>query len=929
MASTYHTEIQALYVAYFNRPADYLGLAYWESVVEAAAAGAGSSQAAIDAAVTKSLGQISAGFAASAEYQTEYAGLDNEHVVGQVYTNLFGHLPDLPGLLFWSNAIRAGHVTLASAVTQIAAGAQGSDLVTYDNKVTAAAAFTDELDTGEEVLAYSGAEALAAAKAFIAGITTDASLAAALVPATLAASVEAVVEAGTPEVPALTFALTTGVDAGAAFTGANGNDTYNANSVLTLAALSALDNLNGGFGTDTLNVVDTNVIATVASVTVKNIEVVNVTGASDVTMDTSSWEGVQNLNVISSGVVDLTADTATTVAVTNGTDDTVDVTGGGGVLSIETGAAAITASAAANAFTSAVISGGTTVAISDKSGAAAGIGSTLTTASISGQTGLATLTGKGLTTVNLASNAGTGSATIVNATAEHTLTLGVNAVTGGVAITDATATAVVINATGAKSTTASNINLTAVLAETLTVNTAAALTLTTTSLAAADVLESLVVTGAGSFTGDLSGIASLETANASASTGANSVTVDGTVTAYTGGAGVDTVTLVVTATEAISGGAGSADVLVLNGTAAVAQIGTKATDFEVLQLGAAANGSYVATGFSKLVTGAVAAASTFTGVAANTTLTVNAAPGFATGVTYLDATGSADVMNLIVTNTATIAANTITAAGIETINVTATDSSATAADAQHTLTLATASATTVNVGGNAGLTLSNAAAVLVAAFDASANTSVAASGFGVSYTSANVTGNVTLTGGTGDDILNASATIVTKVATINAGTGADTVVGGLGADVINAGAGNDIVTGGGKGDTLTGGTGNDVFKYLLTTDSSPVSYDTITDFSAKTATVAGDTISLALATFGGAATMGTVSVASNGSLALAALGAAAHGANVVNFALDASTGTLYIDGQGVAADFTSDGTADMAIILTGVTTLTASAFVFA
>jgi hypothetical protein len=66
----------------------------------------------------------------------------------------------------------------------------------------------------------------------------------------------------------------------------------------------------------------------------------------------------------------------------------------------------------------------------------------------------------------------------------------------------------------------------------------------------------------------------------------------------------------------------------------------------------------------------------------------------------------------------------------------------------------------------------------------------------------------------------------------------------------------------------------------------------------------------------------------NGTLALAALGAATTGAAVLNAALDAATGTLYIDGYNQAGDTGgADGTADMAILLTGVSTITADAFV--
>ncbi|MCC6073470.1 DUF4214 domain-containing protein [Massilia sp. GCM10020059] len=183
MATTYHTEIQKLYVAYFNRPADPGGLAFWEGVVEAAN---GSTTA------------VAAAFAASAEYQAEYAGMSTADIINQIYINLFGRSAEPTGLAFWANAVANGAVTIDTAVTTIAAGAQGTDKVAFDSKVTYASAFTAALDTPAEQAGYAGEFANDAAKAIVAGIKTAAQLTAALVPATLAASVAAVIDASVP-----------------------------------------------------------------------------------------------------------------------------------------------------------------------------------------------------------------------------------------------------------------------------------------------------------------------------------------------------------------------------------------------------------------------------------------------------------------------------------------------------------------------------------------------------------------------------------------------------------------------------------------------------------------------------------------------------------------------------------------------------------
>jgi hypothetical protein len=73
------TALQKLYVAYFNRPADPDGLAYWGSVLNAGSA---------------NLNSVSAAFARSPEYQNIFANLDATQIVTRIYHNLFARAPD-------------------------------------------------------------------------------------------------------------------------------------------------------------------------------------------------------------------------------------------------------------------------------------------------------------------------------------------------------------------------------------------------------------------------------------------------------------------------------------------------------------------------------------------------------------------------------------------------------------------------------------------------------------------------------------------------------------------------------------------------------------------------------------------------------------------------------------------------------------------
>jgi hypothetical protein len=183
MATQYDTAIQQLYVAYFNRPADAAGLAFWGNV---ATNNGGSTTA------------ISAAFASSTEYQVAYNQTTNAGVVTQIYQNLFGRPPEAAGLAFWVKALTDKSITVDNMVTTIATAAQGADKVAFDSKVVVANAFTAALDTPAEQAGYAGADANTAAKALLSGIKTAAQATAAIVPATLDASVAAVIKAGVP-----------------------------------------------------------------------------------------------------------------------------------------------------------------------------------------------------------------------------------------------------------------------------------------------------------------------------------------------------------------------------------------------------------------------------------------------------------------------------------------------------------------------------------------------------------------------------------------------------------------------------------------------------------------------------------------------------------------------------------------------------------
>ncbi len=131
-----------------------------------------------------------------------------------------------------------------------------------------------------------------------------------------------------------TFTLTTGIDSGAKFTGGAGNDTFEA----TNSTLTALDNLDGGAGSDTLNVSDIGAsAATFANVTVANIETLNLTsiaGLNNGAIDTTSgFTGLTAANIVlaapaANQSVTVAAATAADVRVSTQAANNITVLGG-------------------------------------------------------------------------------------------------------------------------------------------------------------------------------------------------------------------------------------------------------------------------------------------------------------------------------------------------------------------------------------------------------------------------------------------------------------------------------------------------------------------------------------------------------------------------------------------------------------------------
>lgn len=273
-------------------------------------------------------------------------------------------------------------------------------------------------------------------------------------------------------------------------------------------------------------------------------------------------------------------------------------------------------------------------------------------------------------------------------------------------------------------------------------------------------------------------------------------------------------------------------------------------------------------------------------------------------------TGTSDVLNLSLKSADVLLGGTIGATNVETVNIVTTDSNTTAHN--NSLTLVASSATTIKVSGNAGLNLTNADNAKVTSFDASGVTAGS-----VTFASANATttASVNIKGGAGDDLLTGNA----AKDTIIAGAGKDTVNGGAGADTITLGAGNDKYV-------LANSTHSTVLAKDVITDFVANKYGQGTDGAATTAgatadstKINGDLIDLDAVNVLNLVKVAVVGNAVDAQLAIQALYEDSAD-TTVNVALDSATGNLYID-------LDNNGSVDSMIQLTGVTTITEAAFV--
>jgi hypothetical protein len=526
-------DIQALYIAYFNRPADTLGLKFWTD----AANNAGSIQA------------IAGAFSSSAEYTETYAGMSTAERINTIYQNLFGRDAEPDGIVFWGNALDTGYLNIGNIAYQIFQGAQNADKVAVESKVTAAAAFTTSLDTSAEIVGYSGKAANGVASDWLKTIVNKATLdAATTADALLAVSTAATAAHDGQNNTGTTFSATVAIDT---ILGTNGNDIVNVFASGTKAdgtngsTLSANDSIDGGAGIDTLNLEVLSGLNASQVGTIKNVEIINISGADLISTDVAGtptlglinatkYQGSTNINILSA-------------------TDAVTVTGlAGKTLGVGAGyeAATITADFNAAAATVALtdVATGLTVDIFNAKSTTLSLSGTV--ADDDGDAGTVTVTNTGAKVATL--NLNLKSDAVVSVSTLAGLTSIVSTGAASVDVSDA-GTSVQSVTTGAGDDAVSISFATSAASGSVAAKNA------TVSTGAGDDVITVATTGNG-----------LTTVDAGAGDDDITVTKAAGALSISGGAGDDTVTLLGDAlaiTDVIDGGAGN-DTIALAGTTA-------------------------------------------------------------------------------------------------------------------------------------------------------------------------------------------------------------------------------------------------------------------------------------------------------------------------------------------------------------------------
>jgi hypothetical protein len=137
--------VQQLYIAYYGRPADAAGLAYWTQQIDSNGS---------------SVESVIGAFENSEEAQALHGPSQSVQAhITNLYMAFFGQEPDLAGMAYWNQVWESGSLTTGGLTLAILNAATGLAQDQIDERVQLANAFTAEM--GDAGYQYTGAAAVA------------------------------------------------------------------------------------------------------------------------------------------------------------------------------------------------------------------------------------------------------------------------------------------------------------------------------------------------------------------------------------------------------------------------------------------------------------------------------------------------------------------------------------------------------------------------------------------------------------------------------------------------------------------------------------------------------------------------------------------------------------------------------------------------
>jgi hypothetical protein len=125
--------VQKSYVAYYGRPADPAGLAYWAGRMDKEGG---------------SLSSIIEAFGYSDEFDRRYGGLTYGQLIDTLYQQTLGRAPDPSGRDWYLSQLNLGRTTPQTITLDLLGGATGLDSQTVANRMDVANHYTGKVATG-------------------------------------------------------------------------------------------------------------------------------------------------------------------------------------------------------------------------------------------------------------------------------------------------------------------------------------------------------------------------------------------------------------------------------------------------------------------------------------------------------------------------------------------------------------------------------------------------------------------------------------------------------------------------------------------------------------------------------------------------------------------------------------------------------------